>query len=116
MGEYHRCRSAVFHPQQKHVGQRLRVMINYVDGQGNMEVLRSPASNPVQNVNDKPTGSPILSGTAMEGDALVVDTSTIYDEDGMGLTMSSGSAPPPKPNGRPTPMQRRRFFVSARRM
>jgi len=74
-----------FTPQQKHVGQRLRVMINYVDGQGNMEILRSPASNPVQNVNDKPTGSPILSGTAMEGDALVVDTSTIYDEDGMGL-------------------------------
>jgi hypothetical protein len=74
-----------FTPKQKHVGQRLRVLINYVDGQGNMEVLRSPTSNPVQNVNDKPTGSPILSGTAMEGDALVVDTSTIYDEDGMGL-------------------------------
>jgi len=74
-----------FTPQQKHVGQRLRVVINYVDGQGNLEVMRSPASSPVQNVNDKPTGSPILSGSAIEGDALVVDTSTIYDEDGMGL-------------------------------
>ena len=73
-----------FTPRELHVGKVLRVVITYVDGQGNLESLVSPASQPVQNVNDKPTGSPILTGSAMEEDALVVDTSTIADEDGIG--------------------------------
>ncbi len=73
-----------FTPREIHVSQRLRVVITYVDGQGNLETLVSPASTPVQNVNDKPTGSPILTGAAREEDALVVDTSTISDEDGIG--------------------------------
>ena len=73
-----------FTPRELHVGKQLRVVITYVDGQGNLETLISPASNPVQNVNDKPTGSPILTGNAQEEDALVVDTSTIADEDGIG--------------------------------
>ena len=73
-----------FTPREIHVQQRLRVVITYVDGQGNLETLVSPASTPVQNVNDKPTGSPMLTGAAREEDALVVDTSTIADEDGIG--------------------------------
>ena len=73
-----------FTPREIHVGKNLRVVITYVDGQGNLETLVSPASTPVQNVNDKPTGSPILTGNAQEEDALVVDTSTIADEDGIG--------------------------------
>lgn len=73
-----------FTPREIHVGKRLRVVITYVDGQGNLETLISPASTPVQNVNDKPTGSPILTGSSQEEDALVVDTSTISDEDGIG--------------------------------
>lgn len=73
-----------FTPREVHVSQRLRVVITYVDGQGNLETLVSPASTPVQNVNDKPTGSPIMTGAAREEDALVVDTSTISDEDGIG--------------------------------
>ncbi len=72
-----------FTPRQVNVGRRLRVVITYVDGQGNLETLISPASMPVQNVNDKPTGAPILTGAAREEDALVVDTSTIADEDGI---------------------------------
>ena len=67
-----------------HVGQQLRVQISYVDGQGNLETLVSPASTPVQNVNDKPTGAPRLTGEAREEGALVVDTSLIADEDGVG--------------------------------
>ena len=59
-------------------------MITYVDGQGNLETLVSPGSNEVENVNDKPTGSPILTGSAREEDALVVETSSISDEDGIG--------------------------------
>jgi len=73
-----------FTPREVHVGQQLRVQISYVDGQGNLETLVSPASTPVQNVNDKPTGSPRLTGEAREEGALVVDTSLIADEDGVG--------------------------------
>ena len=73
-----------FTPREIHVNKILRVVITYVDGQGNLETLVSPPSQPVQNVNDKPTGSPILTGSAIEEDALVVDTSTIADEDGIG--------------------------------
>ena len=73
-----------FTPREIHVGQQLRVQISYVDGQGNLETLVSPASTPVQNVNDKPTGAPRLTGEAREEGALVVDTSLIADEDGVG--------------------------------
>ncbi|MDA8676074.1 hypothetical protein N9M53_05235 [Alphaproteobacteria bacterium] len=73
-----------FTPRQLHVGHRLRVVITYVDGQGNLETLISPSSTEVRNVNDKPTGAPILLGNPFEEDALVVDTSTISDEDGIG--------------------------------
>ena len=73
-----------FTPRETHVGERLRVQISYVDGQGNLETLISPPSTKVQNVNDKPIGSPQLAGNAREEDALVVDTSLIADEDGVG--------------------------------
>ncbi|MEK9558274.1 MAG: hypothetical protein VW175_07650, partial [Alphaproteobacteria bacterium] len=64
-----------FTPRERHVGRRLRVQLSYVDGQGNLETILSPASTPVQNVNDKPNGAPQLVGAAREEDALVVDTS-----------------------------------------
>ena len=73
-----------FTPREQHVGKRLRVELSYVDGQGNLETILSPASSPVQNVNDKPTGAPQLIGAAMEEDALIVDTSRIADDDGLG--------------------------------
>ena len=73
-----------FTPREIHVGSRLRVVISYVDGQGNLEPLTSPPSTPVKNVNDKPTGSARLVGSSVEDSALVVDTSNIADEDGIG--------------------------------
>jgi len=76
--------SQSFTPREVHVGKKLRVVITYIDGQGNLETLTSPASSPVQNVNDKPTGAPVLVGMPIEEDALVVDTSSISDEDGIG--------------------------------
>lgn len=72
-----------FTPRERHIDQRLRVQISYVDGHGNLETLVSPPSTPVQNVNDKPTGAPRLTGIAREEDALVVDKSLIADEDGI---------------------------------
>jgi hypothetical protein len=73
-----------FTPREIHVASRLRVVISYVDGQGNLEPLTSPPSTPVRNVNDKPTGSARLIGASVEDSALVVDTSSIADEDGIG--------------------------------
>jgi len=73
-----------FTPRERHVGRVLRVQLSYVDGQGNLETILSPASTPVQNVNDKPNGAPQLVGAAREEDALVVDTSMISDDDGLG--------------------------------
>ena len=73
-----------FTPREEHVGKQLRVVITYVDGQGQIETLVSPASNPVENVNDEPTGLLLLTGIAREGDALVVDARSIADDDGIG--------------------------------
>ena len=73
-----------FTPREIHVDQYLRVVISYVDWQGKLETLVSPPSTAVKNVNDKPTGSPRLSGEAREKSTLVVDASLISDEDGIG--------------------------------
>ena len=73
-----------FTPRDSEVGKYLRVQISYVDGQGNAEIMISPASKPVLNVNDRPVGMPELQGDAKENSTLYVDTSRITDEDGIG--------------------------------
>ena len=73
-----------FTPRQVHVGQTLRVQITFLDTQGNLETLFSSPSSPVQNVNDKPKGGPLLVGNAKEDASLIVDTSSVSDEDGIG--------------------------------
>lgn len=73
-----------FVPRDAEVGKFLRVQISYVDGQGNPEMMISPMSQPVRNVNDKPMGRPELRGEAKENSTLTVDTSRISDEDGLG--------------------------------
>ena len=73
-----------FTPRQVHVGQTLRVQITFLDNQGNLETLFSSPSSPVQNVNDKPKGGPLLVGNAKEDASLIVDTSSVSDEDGIG--------------------------------
>ena len=73
-----------FTPRQEHVGKTLRVVLTYLDGQGNLETLTSAATTPVVNVNDKPTGVVRLTGESAEDSALILDISDVYDEDGMG--------------------------------
>ncbi len=73
-----------FTPRQEHVGKTLRVVLTYLDGQGNLETLTSEATTPVINVNDKPTGVVRLTGESAEDSALILDVSDVYDEDGMG--------------------------------
>ena len=73
-----------FTPRQQHVGKTLRVVLTYLDGQGNLETLTSDPTSPVVNVNDKPTGVVRLTGESAEDSALILDVSDVYDEDGMG--------------------------------
>ena len=73
-----------FVPRDSEVGRYLRVQISYVDGQGNPEMLISPMSEAVMNVNDKPMGMPSINGDAKEDSQLSADLSRISDEDGLG--------------------------------
>ncbi len=73
-----------FTPRQEHVGKTLRVVLTYLDGQGNIETLTSEPTTPVINVNDKPTGVVRLTGESAEDSALILDVSDVLDEDGMG--------------------------------
>ena len=73
-----------FTPRDQHVSKYLRVQVSYVDGQGNSEVIISPSSSAVKNVNDNPVGAPVIVGEARENKTLSVDLSRITDEDGLG--------------------------------
>ncbi len=73
-----------FTPRDQHVNQYLRVQVSYVDGQGNSEIIISPSSSAVKNVNDNPVGFPVIVGEVRENKTLSVDLSRITDEDGLG--------------------------------
>ena len=81
---------------QQDVGAMLEVRVTYADGHGTLETAGSVRSGPVVNVNDLPTGSVRLFGTAVEGSELRGDASLIEDEDGLGTFqfqwMRDGSA------------------------
>ena len=66
------------------VGSTVNVRVSYNDGFGSMEVVNSTATSAVENINDDPTGLPVLSGTAETGETLTVDISSIADADGLG--------------------------------
>ena len=69
---------------QADVGTQLTGTASYTDGEGALESLTSAATSAVVNVNDVPTGTVTISGTATEGETLTVDTSSIADADGLG--------------------------------
>ena len=62
--------SPVFIPRQQHVGYKLRAQLSYTDGKGSMENLISPATSPVQNINDPPLGQLEIIGSPMEAKVL----------------------------------------------
>lgn len=74
-----------FTPRQKDVGKALRARIEYLDGQGTLETIVTPATGPVQNVNDLPVGRLSLMGNSQEDQTLQIDASALTDEDGLGL-------------------------------
>ncbi|MFC5380651.1 peroxidase family protein [Aquipuribacter nitratireducens] len=79
-----------FTPGDVTVGNPLRVVVTFTDGEGNPERLESAPTEPVANVNDVPTGAPVVSPATPEiGGTLTVDTSTIADADGIPLVDGS---------------------------
>ena len=66
------------------VGASIRVRVDYTDGQGHAEQLTSTGVGPVANVDDTPTGAPVINGTATEDQTLSADLSSIADADGLG--------------------------------
>jgi hypothetical protein len=66
------------------VGRRITVRVSYTDAWGTAETVTSAQTAPVANVNDAPTGSPVVSGTPTEDHTLTAVTSGIGDADGLG--------------------------------
>ena len=67
--------SQSFTPRQNHVGRSLRVVIQYVDGEGTLEVIETAPTGGVQNANDLPKGLPIISGSPVEDNTIKIDVS-----------------------------------------
>ena len=65
------------------VHQFVRVVVTYVDGQGFTEIVESDGKGPIENINDTPTGRPIITGEWNIGSTLTAETSGLYDEDGI---------------------------------
>ncbi|WOJ97249.1 tandem-95 repeat protein [Congregibacter brevis] len=68
---------------QEDVGENITVVASYTDDGGTAEQVESLAVGPVANLNDAPTGSVTISGTATDGDELTA-SNTLEDEDGLG--------------------------------
>jgi Ca2+-binding RTX toxin-like protein len=68
---------------QSDVGKKVGVTVSYVDGCGTLESVAGTPTLPVANVNDLPTGSVTINGTAMQGQTLVA-SNTLADADGIG--------------------------------
>ena len=66
------------------VGRSIHVVASWTDGHGTAESVSSVATIPVVNVNDAPTGSLTVSGSAEEGQTLSA-VSTLADADGLGV-------------------------------
>ena len=66
------------------VGREVRVLVNYIDGNGTVEALTSASTTAVTNINDVPTGGITISGQATEDQTLTAQTDTLDDADGLG--------------------------------
>ena len=66
------------------VGREVRVQVSYTDGRGRAESVNSEATTAVSNINDNPTGSVTIDGTAAEDETLTANTDTLADDDGLG--------------------------------
>ncbi|MFO6424100.1 choice-of-anchor U domain-containing protein [Motilimonas sp. KMU-193] len=75
--------SSTYTLTQDDVGQAITVTVSYTDGGSTLESKTSNATAAVANVNDAPTGSVTISGTATQGETLTANN-TLADADGLG--------------------------------
>ncbi|RZL08394.1 MAG: DUF4347 domain-containing protein, partial [Rubrivivax sp.] len=75
--------SSTYGLTQADVGTVITVRASYTDGYGTAESSTSAATASVANINDAPTGSVTISGTATQGQTLTAGN-TLADADGMG--------------------------------
>ena len=68
---------------QTEVGKVITVQASYTDGFSKVESVGSVATTEVTNVNDLPTGSVTISGTASTGQTLTASSNTLADLDGI---------------------------------
>jgi hypothetical protein len=69
---------------QAQVGKTISVVATYTDGQGTPESVTSIKTTAVSNLNDKPSGLPVIRGQLAQTLQLTADTSSISDADGLG--------------------------------
>ncbi|HNK51838.1 MAG TPA: hypothetical protein PKX75_22855, partial [Nitrospira sp.] len=69
---------------QADVGQVLRVVASYTDGQGTLESVPSAATGSVTNVNDAPSGSVTIDDTTPAQGQTLTASHTLTDADGLG--------------------------------
>ncbi len=68
---------------QAQVGQAISLVVKYTDKQGQVETVTSENTVPVGNVNNKPTGTVTVTGTAQE-DRTLSASQNLADRDGLG--------------------------------
>jgi hypothetical protein len=83
---------------QAEVGKTITVTTSYTDSQGTAESVTSSASTAVVNVNDSPTGTVTISGTATQGQTLTA-ANTLADADGIPASGAGATSYQWKANG-----------------
>ncbi|MBI5276443.1 MAG: hypothetical protein HY854_08275 [Burkholderiales bacterium] len=66
------------------VGAKISVRVSYTDDDGYAEQVTSAQTANIANVNDSPTGTVTITGTADEGQTLTANTAGLADGDGLG--------------------------------
>ena len=77
--------SQTYRPSEGNRGRKISVMATFTDDRGNEDTLTSAPTDPVaaRGRNNRATGLPLISGTALVGQTLTADTSLIFDADGL---------------------------------
>ena len=83
LGSQRREINSAYTPTQDDVGYYFKVIVSYVDGFGNEEVLSSSVSSSnIQNVDSAATAQVFINGNAEEGSALTAVLENFSDPDG----------------------------------
>ncbi len=76
--------STTFTPSLAQAGKSLRALLTFSDRYGAGQVATSPATAPIPRINNLPTGTISIAGTAAEDQTLSAVTSSLADADGLG--------------------------------